>query len=114
MMQIQNRKRGRIDYSAQAIMRSSRKGALHGVVRDIGIESIYVQADMLFDLDEIVEIEIMMYGYDSQLTIKANASVIRIDQDGIALRFTSQLEWWPLFSLFPNQQIEADQNYALI
>ncbi len=113
-MHIQNRKRVRIDYSAQATIRSSQKGAIHGLVRDIGLESIYVQADPLFDLDEIVEVDITLYGYDSQLTIKANASVIRHDEDGIALRFTSPLEWWPLFSLFPNQQIETDHNTALI
>lgn len=103
-MQKQNRKRVRIDYSAQASVRSSNKGTLHGTVRDIGVESVYIQSDPYFDLDEIVEIEIVMYGYDSHLAIKANASVVRVDPDGVALRFTSPLEWWPLFSLFPPQK----------
>ncbi len=113
-MQIQNRKRARIDYSAPASVRSSRKGALHGFVRDIGLESIYVHADPSFDLEEIVEVEIILYGYDSQLSIKANASVIRKDHEGVALRFTSPLEWWPLFSLFRNQRSETDQNIELV
>ncbi len=109
-MKPQNRKRVRVDYSAHASVRSSRKGATHGVVRDIGVESVYIQSDPSFDLDEIVEVEIVLYGYDSQLSIKASASVARSDSEGVALRFTSPLEWWPLFSLFPPQGQEINED----
>ncbi len=113
-MQIQNRKRARLDYSAQASVRSPNKGAQHGYVRDIGVESMYVHADPCFDHDEIVEVEIVLYGYDSQLAIKANASVVRVDEDGVALRFSSPLEWWPLFSLFPAQSGGIEQQIDLM
>ncbi len=106
-MQLQNRKKARIKYSAQASVRSSKKGVMHGVVRDIGQQSLYVRAEQLFALDEIVEVEILLYGYDSQVSIKANGSVSRIDHGGVAIRFSSPLEWWPLFSLFPAKESES-------
>lgn len=100
-MNQQNRQRARFAYSAQATVRSPRKGAFKGTVRDIGQESIYITIDPVFDYEEIVEIEIVLYGHDSMMSIKANASVIRDDSHGVAMHFTSPLEWWPVFSLFP-------------
>lgn len=104
---MHNRSRVRLEYSAEAVVHSARKGTLQGVVRDIGMESVYIYFEPIFDIDEDVELQITLRGKDSELCIKASGKVVRVDQDGTALRFLSPLEWWPVFSLFPFHQLDT-------
>ncbi len=103
-MHTERRNRVRVEYAAQAKICSAAKGTLQGTIRDIGLESVYVYTDPFLDFGEKVEIEIILFGNASKLCITAEGSVTRIDQDGIALRFTNPLEWWPVFTVFPLNQ----------
>ena len=107
-MRNENRKKARIKYSTQAMVRSAGKGSVGGIIRDIGMESLYINLEPIFEMNEMVEIEITLYGQDSLMSIRANGSVIRTDQNGAAFGFTSPLEWWPVFSLFPMHGIDDD------
>ncbi|WP_028578863.1 PilZ domain-containing protein [Desulfogranum japonicum] len=103
-MHTEKRNRVRVDYSAQAKVSSATKGKLQGMIRDIGLESVYVYVDPFLDFGEMVDIEVTLFGKSSKLSITAKGTVARIDQDGVAFRFVSPLEWWPVFTVFPLYQ----------
>ncbi len=71
------------------------------MVHDISLNAIYILTDPVFQINDQVKIKIILRGKDSELNIKVPAKVVRIDKNGIALKFYNPLEWWPLFALFP-------------
>ncbi|WP_028583443.1 hypothetical protein [Desulfogranum mediterraneum] len=105
-MDEQRRSRARIEYLAEVTIRSALKGAVVGTVRDIGQESMYAYVEPFFEPEEEVAATINLYGRGSRLSIQATALVIRVDQDGLALRFSCPLEWWPVFSFFSAYQLD--------
>lgn len=105
-MSEHNRARARVLYSANALINSGKKQLVHGVVRDISIDAMYLACDPDFEVGEKVKVEIVLLGKDSELIIKAPAKVARTDDKGIALSFLNPLEWWPIFSLFPLHQLD--------
>ena len=111
-MEDKNRSRTRVSYSAHALVKSADKGTIGGTVRDIALETIYLYILPVFAIDEIVNLKIILLGADSQLTIKVAAKVIRKDENGVALRFAKPLEWWPIFTFFPLQSLDNDNNPA--
>ena len=102
------RVRSRVIYSAHALVECGGKKTIKGMVRDVAIDSLYLHIKPIFEIDEQVQVEIILLGVDSQLTIKVPAIVVRIDQDGVAMRFFNRLEWWPIFTFFPCHRIDSD------
>ncbi len=100
------RLRARISYSAHALIKSGTKGISKGVVRDVSIDSIYLECQSRLNVNDEVSLEIILLGNESELIIKTAARVARTDHDGIALCFHKPLEWWPVFSQFPFHQVE--------
>jgi PilZ domain len=107
-MKEHDRTRTRVNYSAHALIKSAERGTIGGTVRDIAIDTLYLYILPAFAIDERVNLEIILLGDDSQLTIKVPAIVIRKDPDGIALRFTKPLEWWPIFTFFPLHRLDDE------
>lgn len=103
------RVRTRIRYSAHALIKSGTKGISKGVVRDVSIDSIYLECQSRLNVNDEVSLEIILLGNESELIIKTAARVARTDHDGIALRFHKPLEWWPVFSQFPFHQVEQER-----
>ena len=103
------RTRARIQYSAHALVKSSTKGVIKGVVRDISIDSIYLLCKPTLKLEDKVNLEIFLIGKDSELIIRIPARVKRKDQGGIAFCFINPLEWWPIFSQFPLHKLESQE-----
>lgn len=101
----QKRMRARSSYTAHTLLKSNDKGIIKAVARDVSIDSIYLNCEPIFEPGELVNVEIILLGSDSELNIKMPAKVIRKDADGIALSFFNPLEWWPVFSLFPLRQL---------
>ncbi len=107
-MKEQRRVKTRISYSAHALVSSSTGETIKGIIRDVGPESIYLDIDPVFELDEPVYVEIILLGANSQLTIKMPVRVVRKDQNGVAMRFFTPLEWLPIFSYFPSFKLNGD------
>jgi len=107
-MKEQRRVKTRINYSAHALVSSSTGEMIKGIIRDVGTESIYLDIEPIFELDEPVNVEIILLGVNSQLTIKMPARVVRKDQNGVAMRFFTPLEWLPVFSYFPSFKLDGD------
>lgn len=96
-----NREKTRIKYSTYVLAQAGDRDPVKGVVRDIALDTIYINIVPSFAVGEEVSLEITLLGKESQLSIDVAAKVIRRDSDGIALRFNSNLEWWPVFTFFP-------------
>lgn len=95
-----------MNFSTHALVKSGKVGAVKGMVRDIAIDALYLRIKPVFEIDDNVKVEIMLLGADSQLIINTQAVVIRQDEDGVALRFVSPLEWWPVFTFFPFHNLD--------
>ncbi|MCK5070934.1 MAG: PilZ domain-containing protein [Desulfocapsa sp.] len=91
-------------------MTSELHGVVEGTVRDIAIDAIYLQIQPVFDIGEKIKIEVILFGDESELTIKMSAVVVRKDKDGVAMRFPHPLDWWPVFTFFPMHKLDdSDQ-----
>lgn len=100
-MEEDNRARTRVNYSAHALVKSSTKETVRGKLCDIATDSLYLQIEPIFEIDEEAKVEIIVLGADSELSIEVSAKVVRKDENGIAFHFISQLKWWPIFALYP-------------
>jgi hypothetical protein len=101
------RGRTRTNYSADVLVKSAKRGAIKGRLRDIAIDALYLHINPIFEIDEHVKVEIILFGTDSQLIMNVPAVVVRKDQHGIAMRFLNPLEWWPIFTFFPLQSLDS-------
>ncbi len=81
-----------------------------GTLRDISLDSLYVQIEGLgsgfYDREEPVEAIISLDREGSGLTIEVDGKILRIDKDGIAIKFDYHLKWWPVFTLLPETKLE--------
>jgi len=102
------RGRTRVSYSAHAMVKSGKIGAIKGMVRDIAIDALYLHIKPIFEIDDHVKVEIILLGAGSQLIINVPAVVTRQDRKGVAMRFVSPLEWWPVFTFFPLHNLDGE------
>ena len=105
-MEDDRRNRTRTNYSADVLVKSVKRGAIDGRLRNIAIDASYLFINPIFEIDEHVKVEIILFGTDSHLIMNVPAVVVRKDQKGIAMRFLDPLEWWPIFSFFPLQSLD--------
>ncbi len=106
-MEEHRRDRTRTNYSADALVKSAKRRAIKGRLRDIAINSLYLYIIPIFEIDDHAKVEIILFSADSQLIMNVPAVVVRKDQNGIAMRFLNPFEWWPIFSLFPLQSLDS-------
>lgn len=94
------REEQRIPLSTGVLVRPLTREAVFGRVRDVSRNSIYLYTEYQPDANEAADIDLVLAGSNSQLSIKAPAMVVRRDDQGVAFRFTTPLEWWPVLQLF--------------
>lgn len=79
------------NYSAHAMVKSGKIGAIKGMVREIAIDALYLHIKPIFEIDDHVKVEIILLGAGSQLIINVPAIVTRQDKKGVAMRLS--LPW---------------------
>ncbi len=105
-MSQEKRIQTRTNYAAHALVNTGTGKAIKGVIRDVSMDGIYLYIEPLFEIGSPVMMEIILFGANSQLTIKMLARVERMDQDGAAMSFMSPLEWWPIFTYFSTYDLD--------
>ncbi len=105
-MKQEKRIQTRTNYSAHVLVNSGSGKTLKGVIRDISLDSIYLYIEPNFEVGLPVMVEIILFGTNSQLTIKMLARVTRQDQDGVVMNFITPLEWWPIFTYFSTYDLD--------
>ena len=59
---------------------------LRGKVENLSLNGMFLRADGKIPLNEVVEIEILLSGASSKLTVNLQGVVVRQDEDGIAIQ----------------------------
>lgn len=72
-----------------------------GTLRDISITGLFMEMDSCPDAGQKCDIEIIFEGAHSRLVIESVAgTVVRNDDDGVAIHFDERLEWFVLIPLY--------------
>ena len=83
---------------------------VNGTLRDISLDSLYVEIDGLGKDDylpeEPVEATIYLLRDGSGLTVEVDGTIVRTDEKGLAMKFDYLLKWWPVFTLVPGTKLE--------
>ncbi len=99
-MKMDKRDLKRINFASSALVRTKSKEAMIGNIRDVASNSLYLCMDPVYEMGEQVDLDIVVVGKDSQLTMKTSAVTVRKDDQGVAFRFHDTLEWWPILPFF--------------
>lgn len=73
---------------------------MDAVSRDIGMLGIYLQSDSPLSLHTPCAVDIRLHGRTSRLHVTVEGQVSRVDEDGFAVSFHNDLEWWAIFPIF--------------
>lgn len=99
------RKRMRLAHNAYVELTHVDHGITIGRLRDISLLGLYLYVDNM-DLSlpmpkSVVTVQLRLESGQSSLVVDARAQVVRIDGQGMAVRFAHPLQWWPVFTVFP-------------
>jgi len=72
---------------------------LDGVIRDISMKGLFARSDFGFPVGTKCQIEIVLKGRSSELTIKLSGAIVRREKGGCGVLFDDDLEWWPIFAI---------------
>ena len=94
------RQRTRINVDARVILHAESKAFfLDGVTRDISMRGLYAKIDFGFPVGTECQVEIILAGQTSEMTIKLDGVIARREDGGCGVIFKSDLEWWPVFAM---------------
>ena len=94
------RQRTRIHVDARVILHAESKAFfLDGITRDISMRGLYAKIDFGFPVGTECQVEIVLPGQTSELTIKLDGTIVRREDGGCGVLFKSDLEWWPVFAM---------------
>ncbi len=75
--------------------------AISGPIKDISIAGLYMQTDERPDVGSDFEVEIVLDGRYSQMRLGSmNGTVVRHDDNGLAVTFDQRFEWFAMVPLY--------------
>lgn len=96
------RERIRTDFVTEVTLTcENQKVSVTTEMKDISIMGMFVRTDHDFTADSICEVVISIAAKNSRLILdNISAKVVRISEEGVALQFTSNMEWFVLFKIY--------------
>lgn len=77
-------------------------------MQNISIIGFFVKTEQKLNVGDICDVTISITAKHSKLTIEdISAEVVRVDNDGIGLRFTSTMEWYVLFRIYTHHSKQS-------
>jgi len=77
------------------------KESIKGRMIDISMYGMYVEVDNSPALNTLCQITIQIEARKSRLTLQEiEGVVVRVEDDGVGIRFTSSMEWYALFNVY--------------
>lgn len=96
----EKRERTRIPAEARVTLHTENKAFfLDGVTRDISMKGLFAKVDVDCPPGTKCQVEIVLTGKTSELSIKLRGVIARQDETGCGVHFESDLEWWPVFAM---------------
>ena len=97
----EKRDRTRLKVDARVVLYAENKAFfLDGQTRDISMKGLFAKSDFGFPVGTKCQIEIVLSGRTSELTIKLGGTIVRRENSGCGLLFENDLEWWPVFAMY--------------
>lgn len=97
----EKRHRLRVDYEATVIIQpTGHESEICGRSTNISMNGLFVASDYDVDDDTPCEVSIFLQGQNSLLTLEIGGTVVRRVDDGIAVQFDNDLEWWAIFTIY--------------
>lgn len=100
----------RMDVVSKAVCRlSSGDEEVSGIICDISIAGLFMETDTKPPVAEKYDVEITLSGKTSHMVIKnMSGSVVRTDDNGLAIQFDDRFEWFAMVPLYFN----TDPNFS--
>jgi len=96
----EKRDRTRLPVDARVVLHAENKAFfLDGITRDISMKGLYAKIDFGFPVGTNCQVEIILIGKSSELSIKLNGTIVRREDGGCGVLFENDLEWWPIFAM---------------
>ena len=83
---MEKRKTSRVEFDINAMVKYD-NNVVEGLVRDLSIRGLFVEADEFVPIGTRVTIAISLQGSTSDLTVNVTGSVVRHESDGFAIHF---------------------------
>jgi hypothetical protein len=100
-MHDEKRNRMRLPFEAPALVQAGTTGVVAGaMLKDISIDSLYLATEKKIPVGYACDVEVVLSGRTSSLTLHVQGKVVRQDSSGLAVQFFNDLEWWALFPIF--------------
>ncbi len=97
----EKRGRMRIAYNANVAVRADGDIVIPTAkLQDISMKGLFLATDEYLPDGLACNVEIVLDGASSTLTIVAQGAVSRKTDEGIGIEFADNLEWWPVFSMY--------------
>lgn len=84
---VNNRNFSRVNFTIDALLTQADK-TIKGEVKNVSLQGIFVETDDKLDAALPLDITFQLSGADPDTAIKATGSVVRMEDNGIALKFT--------------------------
>lgn len=84
---VNNHNFSRVNFTIDAQLTQAEK-TINGEVKNVSLQGIYVETDGKLDADLPLDISFQLSGADPETAIKATGSVVRMEENGIAIKFT--------------------------
>ncbi len=79
-------------------------GAYRGTLKDMSLTGLYMELNMELkkpvQISGTCEVEIVLNGDNSRLKIECRGSIVRCDENGMAVHFDSRMEWFPIVASY--------------
>lgn len=100
---IDRRDRIRINFKARVIIRTGHfvKNIVM-TLKDISMTGLLAETKEKLPIGKECDIAVIVPGKSSKLVLHIKGKIKRHTENGIAIRFNDELEWWSIFSMFKN------------
>ncbi len=76
-------------------------GEYEGSLRDMSVTGLFLELKSSKQQPTgTCEVEIVLNGENSRLKIECKGSIVRYDEEGIAIHFDSRMEWFPIVASY--------------
>ena len=104
----ERRTSARISFYPRAYCELKENGKeFYGTIRDISMFSLFMTLDNEMDVSGECDIQIVLEGNHSELEINnLSGRIVRVDDDGVAIRLDKRLEWFAIVPLYFRKSAE--------
>lgn len=97
-----NRLCHRTEFYAQVeVQTKDKQQTLHGAMTDVSMFGAFLKVTETLPVNSLCDLNITISARNSRLVLeKIEGIVVRQEEEGIGIRFTSNMEWYALFNVY--------------